>query len=349
MKTNRHVYRRSWTTAIAAAMSITMPAIATAQTFEDCAVIPHSQATPFIQSRTQLAILNVEISQGNPCQLIEFRFAEMDGEMDVQVVNDVQIRTWKETWGVTLCDEPVAYNVWYKEIGLGGMSYQVLKEEYPRRTFLRRVADAVPGGTDAAADSATDGTDAAGDSATAAPTESDASSPAAESDEDAVAQADKADETEPPTSDAAADASETGEEGGILEGLGSLFSDDADAKEPVPTKEVETTPAPPVPVASTNRGRINVLTRTLALSNPPMKGHDVCAVQRALLGKGHEITIDGVFGPGMKKAIGKFQKDAGLESSGSFDEATRQALAANVLPVSSGDNSQPDDPGESDE
>lgn len=206
--------------------------------FENCAVIENSLASPFIQSRTQISILNLESSQGNRCNLLEFRTARVTKTPVVEMVDSVQRSTWEELWGVSMCDRPVAYQIWYKEIGLGGVSFHVEEIKNPAPDVIAMIEAAAP----------------------AAPAEK--------------------------------------------------------------GKEAAATTGP----------------RILSVTKPIMRGHDVCAVQRALLSEGLDVVVDGVYGPGSKKAVGQFQKRYEIKPDGVVGTSTRAALAFREPPLA--ENSQ---------
>ncbi len=226
--------------------------------FKDCAVVNNSIATPFIQSRTQLAILRFESSRGNQCNYVEFRIAEVQGDPKVEMRDDVRIQTWEERWGVNLCGESVAYHVWYKEIGLGGTSFHVEREKYTPLDFEQRIASGI-----------------------ALPP--------------------------PPVIEPGAQAESS-------------------------SKDVSAS-VQPAAAANSAEDATSSWPRDLTLISPAMKGHDVCAVQRALLDKGMNIVVDGVFGPGMKKVVKAYQKREGLKTDGIVTAETRNSLGNVPAPI----------------
>jgi peptidoglycan hydrolase-like protein with peptidoglycan-binding domain len=66
--------------------------------------------------------------------------------------------------------------------------------------------------------------------------------------------------------------------------------------------------------------------RLLRLRVPLLQGDDVRAVQQALMQTGASITVDGVFGPGMDRAVKQFQAQRNLRADGIVGPATRAAL-----------------------
>ena len=66
--------------------------------------------------------------------------------------------------------------------------------------------------------------------------------------------------------------------------------------------------------------------RLLRLRQPFMRGEDVRAVQEALAAKSHDLEIDGVFGPGTRDAVLRFQEAEGLTPDGMVGPATRSRL-----------------------
>jgi GH24 family phage-related lysozyme (muramidase) len=71
--------------------------------------------------------------------------------------------------------------------------------------------------------------------------------------------------------------------------------------------------------------------RLLELSEPRLVGQDVCALQRALIQKGYEISLDGVFGPITQWAVEKFQAAVDLPVNGVADVETQRILHARSL------------------
>ncbi|MFK8182295.1 MAG: peptidoglycan-binding protein [Phormidesmis sp.] len=76
------------------------------------------------------------------------------------------------------------------------------------------------------------------------------------------------------------------------------------------------------------------LSRKLELSTPCMKGEDVSALQTALVHRGYEIEIDGIFGPLTQWAVEKFQSSVRLPVTGVAEQATQQILHARELYLS---------------
>ena len=66
--------------------------------------------------------------------------------------------------------------------------------------------------------------------------------------------------------------------------------------------------------------------RTLKLTNPPMSGNDVEALQRALADRGWAINIDGVYDEGTRRCVTQFQDESGLVADGIAGPATLSAL-----------------------
>lgn len=66
--------------------------------------------------------------------------------------------------------------------------------------------------------------------------------------------------------------------------------------------------------------------RNLHLTNPPMTGNDVTALQRALAAEGYIVNIDGVFGPGLDGVLKSWQDENGLVADGVAGPATRIIL-----------------------
>lgn len=65
---------------------------------------------------------------------------------------------------------------------------------------------------------------------------------------------------------------------------------------------------------------------TLLLQEPRMRGAAVEAVQRALLGMGIRVEVDGIYGPDTETAVRQFQGKQGLKVDGIVGLATRSAL-----------------------
>jgi len=66
--------------------------------------------------------------------------------------------------------------------------------------------------------------------------------------------------------------------------------------------------------------------RLLRLDKSQFVGEDVREIQKALLAKGTQLTIDGIFGPGTDKAVRDFQEKTGLRPDGIVGGLTREAL-----------------------
>ncbi|MEO1635105.1 MAG: peptidoglycan-binding protein [Cyanobacteria bacterium J06631_9] len=75
-------------------------------------------------------------------------------------------------------------------------------------------------------------------------------------------------------------------------------------------------------------------TRVLDLTEPQMQGQDVRKLQAALIQRGYEIDIDGIFGGLTQWAVEKFQASVGLPVSGIADVATQRVLHARSLCLS---------------
>jgi len=70
----------------------------------------------------------------------------------------------------------------------------------------------------------------------------------------------------------------------------------------------------------------DVAARNLRLTEPPMSGDDVTALQKALAREGYTINIDGVFGPGLEGALKAWQDENGLIPDGIVGPASRIIL-----------------------
>lgn len=81
----------------------------------------------------------------------------------------------------------------------------------------------------------------------------------------------------------------------------------------------ESVMTPPVRVSAED-------TRILLLRRPLLRGPDVEAVQRALVGAGYPVKVDGVFGKGTDTAVRRFQEKRGLKVDGIIGPVTRTAL-----------------------
>ena len=81
------------------------------------------------------------------------------------------------------------------------------------------------------------------------------------------------------------------------------------------------------------------------------EGADVTAMQKALAALGYDLGpygIDGDFGEDTEGALREFQKKAGLDQTGIYDEKTREALMAAIDPKGASDpgtDSMPENPG----
>lgn len=71
--------------------------------------------------------------------------------------------------------------------------------------------------------------------------------------------------------------------------------------------------------------------RLLLLSDPLLTGEDVRHLQAALVHKGYEIDIDGVFGPLTQWAVEKFQRAVTMTVNGIADVETQRVLYARAL------------------
>jgi len=253
--------------------------------FKDCAILDHSHASPFVQSRTQLSMLNLISAaagaNGKSCNLIEFRTAEMAQLPTVSERDGVTRQWWKELWGINQCGSAAVYEVWFQEIGLGGVSFSSELMADPPADFVARMiagkvlpADQVVARVDRPRVTKT------GDNR--------------EADYLAIAKAAIA----------------------AKEVAGTIVATPAANSEAAP-KAIETAPS----------GNGPFQPRQLAFKSPNFKGHDVCAIQRALIGEKISVGVDGLYGPGMKKGVAKFQKRRGLKPTGVFDDATRTALS----------------------
>lgn len=71
--------------------------------------------------------------------------------------------------------------------------------------------------------------------------------------------------------------------------------------------------------------------RLLLLSDPILTGGDVYCLQEALVQKGYEIDLDGVFGPLTQWAVEKFQRSVAITANGIADVDTQRVLYARPL------------------
>lgn len=78
---------------------------------------------------------------------------------------------------------------------------------------------------------------------------------------------------------------------------------------------------PPVTVSA-----IDAATRNLRLTNPPMTGNDVRALEQALVKEGYAVNCDGTFDEGLEAALKSFQCEFGLVDDGIAGPATRLML-----------------------
>ena len=285
--------------------------------FHDCAIVDHSHASPFVQSRAQLTLLNLISSTGTACNMIEFRIAEMAKLPTESEVDGVKRRWWKELWGINQCGAAKVFEVWFQEIGLGGVSFSAEPLADPPADFVTRMAAGTPlppdemvvteengrvskkAGADLEADYL-----AIARAAVAAKevAKTIVAAPAAEKNAGGEAEADYL---------AIARAAVAGED-----------DDKTVVAARVPAKE-----ATPEDADASPAGGPLFSGRELKFKSPNFKGHDVCAVQRALIGEDISVGVDGLYGPGMKRGVAKFQKRQGLKRTGIFDEETRAALS----------------------
>lgn len=86
--------------------------------------------------------------------------------------------------------------------------------------------------------------------------------------------------------------------------------------------------------------------RRLTYKLPMMQGADVRALQNGLVLQGilHHTSVDGLFGPGTKKGVAAFQRQAGLAITGAADSQTFAALVNISQPVPGPITPQPSSP-----
>lgn len=66
--------------------------------------------------------------------------------------------------------------------------------------------------------------------------------------------------------------------------------------------------------------------RTLKLTDPPMSGADVRALEEALVASGYAINVDGVFDASLERIVRERQQELGLDVDGMVGPITRAAL-----------------------
>ncbi len=292
--------------------------------FEDCGIINYSLVSPFVQGRAQLSILNLANSDGTLCNLVEFRIAELAKAAIEREVDGVGRKWWKEHWGVYRCGEPVIYDVWFQEIGIGGVTFSSELLEDPDEALLTRLEAGTPLQPEPAL-------------AEAERVKAEEENGEPEPDYLAIAKAAIA-AAKPPGAEepdylAIARAAIAGEDVPEEPAVGEDIAPDnvavaeaSAAAQQIQKEDKSSKPAPPPAEAPAAR-------RDLSFKSPNLKGHDVCAVQRALIAEGIPVTVDGLYGPGVKKAVAKFQKTHGLESDGVVNDETRRALAYGPQPT----------------
>jgi len=303
--------------------------------FKDCAIVDHSHASPFVQSRAQLTLLNLISSGGDACNLIEFRIAEIAKLPTVADKDGVRRRWWMELWGLNQCGAAKVYEVWFQEIGLGGVSFSAELLEDPPADFVARMAANTPLPPDQLAVTEEDGPPR---KTAGADIEADylAIARAAIAAKDAA----KAVVATPPASGNSDDATEAAYLAiakAAVAGGGedkTVIADPAGDEEPAADTEKTAETGATVRMEPTADADTDATTngplfpgRELKFKSPNFKGHDVCAIQRALIGAEISVGVDGHYGPGMKRGVAKFQKRHGLKGTGVFDEKTRAALS----------------------
>jgi hypothetical protein len=294
--------------ALAAAVVSSTPAWAD-HGFQDCGIVDHSHASPFVQSRAQLTLLNLIGSTGSTCNLIEFRIAEMAQLPTESDREGVKRRWWKELWGLNQCGVATVYEVWFQEIGLGGVSFSAEPLTDPPADFLARMAAGTPLPPDEMVVTNEDGT---------APQKAGAN---LETDYLAIARAAVAakDVAKTIVAQPAAQPVDGDTEANLLAIAKAAVAKNGDDKTivaaPAARKAAAAVDGPLFPG------------RELKFKSPNFKGHDVCAIQRALIGEDISVGVDGHYGPGMKRGVARFQKRQGLKRTGIFDEKTRAALS----------------------
>lgn len=66
--------------------------------------------------------------------------------------------------------------------------------------------------------------------------------------------------------------------------------------------------------------------RTLMLTDPPMSGNDVRALEQSLVDVGYAINIDGIFDENLERLVKERQADLGLEADGMVGPISRAAF-----------------------
>ncbi len=79
--------------------------------------------------------------------------------------------------------------------------------------------------------------------------------------------------------------------------------------------------APPIRVTAEDAGL-----RTLKLTDPPMSGADVKALEKALVEAGYAINVDGVFDASLERIVRERQQELGLGVDGMVGPVTRAAI-----------------------
>ena len=79
---------------------------------------------------------------------------------------------------------------------------------------------------------------------------------------------------------------------------------------------------------STGPATVHLLSMDHASSGKPSaaRAHDVAVLQEALDGPGAKLRIDGVWGPATESALRNYQRDNGLQATGTLDRQTRAQL-----------------------
>ena len=60
--------------------------------------------------------------------------------------------------------------------------------------------------------------------------------------------------------------------------------------------------------------------------------HPVQTLQYLLRARGHQVTVDGIFGPNTDSAVRAFQREKGLSVDGIVGPVTWRALVSGMLP-----------------
>ena len=85
-----------------------------------------SLASPFLQSKTEMSLLERDDKVDAKCGDKQFVKADPVRAPETRVVDGINERTWRELWTLARCGAKVYYMVFFTEEGQGGTSYGIV-------------------------------------------------------------------------------------------------------------------------------------------------------------------------------------------------------------------------------